>query len=476
VARITNPSLRNKTIYSVYVRNHSRTGDFEGLIADLGRISNLGVDIIWLLPIHPIGAEKRKGVLGSPYAISDYRTINPEIGTMDDFSKFVEAAHRRGLMVIIDVVFNHTSVDSLMRRVHPNWFWKNPNGTPGNKIGEWNDVIDLDYSAKELWNHQIETLKGWITRGVDGFRCDVASLIPLPFWFDAHDACSRMNPDTIWIAETVESSFIHAVRHMGFDCLSDCELLEVFDLSYDYDVYSDWIRLIHGAIDLERYMDGLRLQESTYRESDLKLRFLENHDLSRAAGLLKSSVPDGRKAPKNPSRIRFPDLTEGHDARGGALAAWTAFSLFQKGAALVCAGQEYMARDKPSLFNRDPIDWSAMNDIDCVRHHDLLKRCVELKKSGIVRDGYFWYPPAPACCMAAAYERRNSNAGLIGLRVGVFNVETQSPREFDMGANWGELRSDEVFHKPLDNSRSTLNDGILTIVDRITILDWGQID
>lgn len=473
MAQITNPSLRNKTIYSVYVRNHSKTGDFKGLIADLERISNLGVDIIWLLPIYPIGAEKRKGTLGSPYAISNHRAINPEFGTMDDFSNFIEAAHGRGLAVIIDIVFNHTSADSLMRKANPNWFWKNSNGVPGSRIDEWSDVIELDYSIKELWNYQIETLKDWIMHGVDGFRCDVAPLIPLPFWFDARDACSQIKPDTIWIAEAVESSFIHAVRRMGFDCLSDCELLEVFDLSYDYDVYPDWISLIYGAIDLKHYVDRLRIQESTHRESDLKLRFLENHDQSRARKLFATASFDRHITSTISSQV------QGSSHAGyiqSTLAAWTAFSLFQKGTTLIYAGQEYMASHQPSLFNRDPIDWLTKSDVNCIKHHSLLIQFIALKKSGIVRDGYFWYPPAPAGYIAAAYERRDSNTSLIGLRIGVFNVEAQPSCKFNIGTHWGELRLDAVFHNPLDNSKSVLDRGILAIDDQITILDWGLID
>lgn len=473
MAQITDPSLRNKTVYSVYIRNHSKSGDFKGLIADVKRIFNLGVDIISLLPIHPIGIKNRKGTLGSPYSISDYRAINPEIGTLDDFSSFIEKAHKHDLAVIMDIVFNHTSVDSFMRRVHPDWFWKNPGGMLGNKVGKWNDVIDLDYSVRELWDYQIETLKDWIARGVDGFRCDVASLIPLPFWLDARDACSRINPDTIWIAESVESSLIHDARRMGFDCLSDREIMEAFDLSYDYDVYPDWIRLIHGSIDLGHYIDRLRIQESTYRESDLKLRFLENHDQSRVAKLLMSDLHRQKTPPLPQSQCPAP--ARPYDTQS-ILAAWTAFSLFQKGAALIYAGQEYMLSDKPSLFNRTPIDWSARSNADSIRHNELLRKLIELKKASIVRDGYFWYPPAPAGYIVAAYERRGSNTELIGLRIGIFNVEARPSCRFDVGANWGDLRVDAVFNNPLDNSKSTLDGGIIAIDDWITILDWGTIN
>jgi len=234
VARSTDPILRNQTVYSVFIRNHSPGGDLAGLAADLDRISDLGVEYIWLLPIHPIGETGRKGSAGSPYAILDYRDINPEYGSLDDFINFVKSAHQRKLKVIIDIVFNHTSLDSLLKKVHPDWFWKNPDGKSGNRIGDWAYVIELDYSVQGLWDYQIQTRKGWLHHGVDGFRCDVASLLPLAFWIEARDACAAVNPDTVWIAETVEGSFINRVRRMGFECLTDTEALRAFDVSYEY--------------------------------------------------------------------------------------------------------------------------------------------------------------------------------------------------------------------------------------------------
>ncbi|MDT8298350.1 MAG: alpha-amylase family glycosyl hydrolase, partial [Spirochaetaceae bacterium] len=282
MARATDPSLRNQTIYSVFTRNHTVEGTFNGLINDIDRIASLGVDIIWLMPIHPIGSELRKGVCGSPYAVSDYRGINPDYGTMDDFSALLDAAHSHKLKVIIDVVFSHTSPDSLLSKVHPEWFWKNPEGGKGNRIGEWSDVVDLDYSAPDLWDYQIETLKGWLMEGVDGFRCDVAPLLPLSFWIEARDACAAVNPETIWLAETVEGDFINTVRRAGFGCLTDTETLRAFDISYEYDIYPEWKRLLDGGISLPAYIDRLRTQESILCDSDLKLRFLENHDQPRA--------------------------------------------------------------------------------------------------------------------------------------------------------------------------------------------------
>ena len=147
--------LRNQAIYSVYLRNHTPEGSFRALVPDLDRIKALGTDIIWLMPIHPIGLKGRKGSLGSPYANRDYRSVNPEYGSLEDFKALAEEIHRRGMKCIIDVVYNHTSPDSLLYEQHPDWFYRRPDGRPGNRVGDWTDVIDLDYGKRELREYQI---------------------------------------------------------------------------------------------------------------------------------------------------------------------------------------------------------------------------------------------------------------------------------------------------------------------------------
>ncbi len=180
----TPKKLRNQIMYQVFVRNFSEEGTFKKVEEELDRIKALGTDIVWLMPIHPIGKAQRKGTLGSPYAISDYRAVNPEFGTLDDFISFTNAVHDRGMKCIIDVVYNHTSPDSVLSKEHPEWFFHKSDGSFGNRVGDWSDIIDLDYSNKELWRYQIDTLKYW-AQWVDGFRCDVAPLIPIAFWEQA---------------------------------------------------------------------------------------------------------------------------------------------------------------------------------------------------------------------------------------------------------------------------------------------------
>ena len=153
MAANTDPRLQNQVIYSIYVRNHTSEGTFRAVIPDLDRIRALGTDIIWLMPIHPIGVEGKKGTLGCPYANRDYRAVNPAYGTMEDFEALVREIHAHGMKCMIDVVYNHTSPDSVLYREHPEYFYRGPDGKPGNKLGDWADVIDLDYSNRGLWQY-----------------------------------------------------------------------------------------------------------------------------------------------------------------------------------------------------------------------------------------------------------------------------------------------------------------------------------
>ena len=327
----TGIGLRNLTLYSVYIRNHSEEGTFRALERDLDRIKALGVDIIWLLPIHPIGKKNRKGSLGSPYAIADYRKINPEYGTYEDFVSLVSEIHRRGMKCIIDVVYNHTSPDSWLAENHGEWFFRKADGSFGNKAGAWLDVIDLDYGEAALWDYQIETLKTWAGL-VDGFRCDVASLIPLDFWLRARDEVSEVNPDCIWLSESVDPSFISYNRSLGFTCLSDSEIFGAFDISYDYDIYHRYKGYLEGKNSLAEYAEKINNQEVIYPVNYVKLRCLENHDQCR----VKFLVTDEK-----------------------ALLNWTAFLYFQKGMTMIYAGQETGNEHRPSLFEKDTVDWNT---------------------------------------------------------------------------------------------------------------------
>lgn len=358
MAQDTSKSLRNQVIYSIFVRNYSQEGTFEAVRRDLPRIRSLGVDIIWLMPIHPVGNVHRKGTLGSPYAVADYRGINPEFGTMEDFRRLVDDIHALGMKCIIDVVYHHTSPDSWLAQHHPEWFFHKADGSLGNQVGDWWDVVDLDYTHRELWDYLIETLCQWAAI-VDGFRCDVASMVPVEFWKTARHAVAQIRPGAIWLAESVEPEFIRFNRQQGIYCASDSEIYQAFDIAYDYDIYDDFEAYLQGKISLAAYAADLNAQETMYPDNYVKLRCLENHDRLRAHFL----IPDTQQ-----------------------LLAWTAFLYFQKGTTLLYAGQESSVCHTPSLFDKDTIDWSR-NTIDQQRDTaDWDKDTIDQQRDTVDRD------------------------------------------------------------------------------------------
>ncbi|MCI9155812.1 MAG: alpha-amylase [Lawsonibacter sp.] len=356
MAKNTQKEYRNQVMYSVFVRNHSEEGTFEAVRRDLERIKALGVDIIWLMPIHPIGVTARKGAAGSPYAISDYRAVNPEYGTVQDFQCLVDEVHRLGMKCIIDVVYNHTSPDSWLVKNHPEWFYHKADGSLGNHVGDWTDIVDLDYSNPGLWNYQIETLKYWASM-VDGFRCDVASLVPLEFWLQARAEVETVRPGCIWLAESVEPEFIRLARSQGITALSDSEIFQAFDISYEYDLYPDYQDYLDGKASLSRYAQAVNRQEAIYPDNYVKLRYLENHDRLRAAAAIPGEA---------------------------ALLNWTAFLYFQKGMTLLYGGQEVSCVHLPNLFEKDPVDWSSGPD-----RSGLLRRLYELKQNPLLTDSAY---------------------------------------------------------------------------------------
>ncbi len=330
MANDTPPGTRNLVLYEVYVRNHGPHGTFADVEADLPRIHSLGVDVVWFMPIHPIGRVARKGPLGSPYSIADYRAVNPEYGTREDFARLIAHAHELGLKVMIDVVYNHTAHDSLLVREHPEWFHQDGLGRPVTTVPEWSDVIDMKHPNEGLTAYLIETLVGWVRFGVDGFRCDVASLVPLDFWLQARREVAAVRPGVIWLAETVHPRFVCDRRAAGLTGLSDGEAYAAFDLTYDYDIWPLWQAVVRGRCPAGRYLEMLRFQDCIYPANWVKMRCVENHDQPRIMAL----------APSRPQAL-----------------AWTAFQAFNQGAFLIYAGQEAAATHRPTLFDVDRIEW-----------------------------------------------------------------------------------------------------------------------
>ena len=380
----TPKQYRNQVLYSVFVRNYSETGTFEALRQDLGRIKALGVDIIWLMPIHPIGETARKGTVGSPYAIKNYREVNPDFGTLENLKRLVAEIHCLGMKCIIDVVYNHTSPDSWLAKHHPEWFYHKPDGSFGNRVGDWYDVIDLDYDQRDLWEYQIETLKMW-AEIVDGFRCDVAPIVPLAFWMKAREEVEKVRPGCIWLAETVEPHFIVHLRSRGINGDSDAECFQAFDICYDYDIYDIYRNCLKGETPLSEYARAVNQQESMYPANYVKLRCLENHDRPRAHMLIS-------------------------DER--ALRNWTAFLYFQKGMTMIFNGQEVGATHLPQLFEKDPVDWNSKPDLST-----LMRRLYDIKQDKLFADSTYRVKTLPRDVILATHEKGEERlCGIFSLR------------------------------------------------------------
>lgn len=383
MAKNTSIHYRNQVMYSIYVRNYSEEGTFEAVRRDLGRIKSLGVDVIWLMPIHPCGIKNRKGSLGSPYAISDYREVNPEFGTLEDLKTLVAEIHDLGMKCIIDVVYNHTAPDSVLAQTHPEWFYHRPDGSFGNRIGDWYDVIDLDYGNTELWDYQIETLKYWAGI-VDGFRCDVAPLVPLDFWLRARREVEEVRPGCIWLSESVEPEFVTYTRSIGLGAHSDGEIYQAFDICYDYDIFPDFLRYLKGELSLSRYAEAVNGQEWIYPENYIKLRYLENHDNNRAAQL----IPDEK-----------------------SLRNHTALQYFQKGMTLLYAGQEICATHTPGLFDKDTVNWQTGKDLT-----GMMQKLYLIKKHPLMAEGVYTLRAYANDIALASYEKNGKRL------VGVFSL------------------------------------------------------
>ena len=311
----------NSVIYQVFVRNYSQDGTFVYLEKDLKRIKDLGVDIIYLTPINEIGQKNRKGNWGSPYASKDYFSISPDLGSKEDLISLINKTHSLGMKIILDMVFNHTAPDSVLFKKHPEfYFYKD--GKPGNRIGDWSDIIDLDTSREDTQDYLIEVLRYWSNLGFDGFRFDVASLIDINVFKKARQALPK---DTIFLAESVSPDFYNFVKSRGMIANSDEELSQYFDVLYNYNYYHDFEHCLKGEESFEVLVNKIN------EDSITRTNCLENHDRDRVASLIKGN--------------RLMDLLD--------------FSINLKGCPFIYMGQEYLISHKPDLFEKDPVIWKV---------------------------------------------------------------------------------------------------------------------
>lgn len=314
--------LRNGVIYEIFPRNFSSEGNLAGVTARVADLAFLGVDVLWLMPIHPIGALHRKGPMGSPYSIVDHRAIDPAMGTMDDLRDLVAMAHHHGLRVIMDFVGNHGAWDGVVVREHPEWILR---GTVGEVIPakpQWRDVVGFDHGNPAVRRYLVETLLYWIQEAdIDGYRCDVAGLLPVSFWEEARAALDQVKSDVGLLAEAYVPG-----------------LMDAFDLCYDTPFYGAVRRIIRRGAPAQQIWDARDQFLADFPEGAGQMTFIENHDQRRSASYLRA----------------------GDRAAVGA-AAVLLFTF--EGTPLLYAGQEIGSRastHRGGLVEGRPIDWDAV--------------------------------------------------------------------------------------------------------------------
>lgn len=265
-ARAAPAWARDGVIYEIFPRSFSATGDFKGITARLDELKTLGVNVLWLMPIHPIGQEKKKGSIGSPYAVRDYYAINPDYGTKEDLRALVSEAHRRGMKVIIDIVANHTSWDSVLMK-EPDFYTRDASGKIVPPEPDWADVADLNYGNARVRDYMIEMLKSWLRDyDLDGFRCDVAAFIPTDFWERARAELERVKPDILMLAEAHEPDL----------------LVKAFDVDYAWPMHSALTEVLMGQRPAARLRETWEEERAKFPRGSLHMRFSDNHDERRA--------------------------------------------------------------------------------------------------------------------------------------------------------------------------------------------------
>jgi glycosidase len=427
MAKNTEKSLRKLFIYQIYVRNYQEEGTFNAVKKDLKRIKSLGVDIVYLLPIHPIGEKNRKGQLGSPYSIKDYYKVNPELGTLEDFKDLVEAVHNHDMKIMLDMVFNHTSYDSLLLDEHPEFFYQK-NGEFTNKVGDWWDITDLDYfKDKALWTYLNQVVLYWSKLGVDGFRFDVASLLPIDFLSQLIEKVKRQKPDTIFLSESVHGGFCRYLRNQDIYCLSESEIYQVFDMAYDYDVHPYFEGYLKGENSFKRYLEALIMQEEIYPDNYVKVRNLENHDFGRFAKIV--------------------------DNNQEKIIQWLALNFFSKGATMIYAGQEAMDDHLPDLFNKDTVHWDGP---DLSRE---IKKFHALTASDLTAYGAYDIHLSDKDVYVGTYQYHQEKL------VGIFNV----------GLDQGDLQvplEDGTYINLFNQENINIKDGLMTLINQPVIIKY----
>lgn len=306
---------KNLAIYEVNLRQFSPGGTFREFEAHLPRLRDLGVGIIWLMPINPIGEQNRKGTLGSYYSVKDYLAVNPEHGTMEEFTHLVRAIHDHGMYVIIDWVANHTAWDNGLAREHPEWFMRDAQGSFVPPVADWSDVIDLNYDVPELWDYMVDALCFWVREtDIDGFRCDVAGMVPTGLWERARAALDAVKP-VFMLAEW-----------------DTPEMHPWFDMTYDWGLYRALNAIAGGKKNAKAIAAHLARDRRRFPSHAYRMQFTSNHDENSWNGTEYERLGQGAEACAVVASM-LPDMP------------------------LIYSGQEAGLDRRLAFFEKDPIQW-----------------------------------------------------------------------------------------------------------------------
>ena len=305
----------NATIYEVSLRQYSEAGTFADFEQHLSRLKEMGVKIVWLMPIHPIGEKNRKGSLGSYYSVKDHTAVNSDHGDLDDLKRLVRRVHEMDMYLILDWVANHTAWDHPWVNDHPDWFTRDENGDMMSPVPDWSDVVDLDYDNHDMRAAMIEALQFWVREAdIDGYRCDVAGMVPLDFWRAARAELDDIKP-VFMLAEWDEP-----------------ELHEAFDMTYSWGFHHLMNAVAKGeknAPDIEAFFAS---SPQEYPGDAFRMQFTSNHDENAWNGTVFERLGDGA-------------------ATFAVLAATVA------GMPLVYSGQEAGLDRRLAFFEKDVIEW-----------------------------------------------------------------------------------------------------------------------
>jgi len=305
----------NANIYEVNIRQYTPEGTFEAFSEHLPRLKEMGVDILWLMPVHPIGVEKRKGTLGSYYSVKDYKAINPEFGDMGDFKALVNGIHELDMKIILDWVANHTAWDNQWIVDHPEWYTKDEEG---NFIApyDWTDVADLNYDNPEMREAMIDALKFWVIEAdIDGYRCDVAGEVPLDFWDNAITRLREIKP-VFMLAE----SEVPEHHEVGFD------------MTYAWELHHLMNMIAQGKAPADTLNDYHLKQDTLFPDDAYRMIFTSNHDENSWNGTVFERMGEGAKT-------------------------FAVLSVTLPGMPLIYNGQEAAMDKRLEFFEKDQIEW-----------------------------------------------------------------------------------------------------------------------